>query len=142
MNILAYRKGGLGILHIITLMLGIFMISIGFLTTFVLIIFGGLISIVSIFGFVKYCKTPKEAIKLISGDTIEITGRASCNISEITAVTYKQARAKGIYYKWGTVIIATYHGKYKVEYLADCKDVAEEIAALKGDGEKAKKRYF
>ncbi len=135
MKIIAYRKGGLGFLYTITLLVGLAAVSAGIMLMAhpAPIICGGLLVVISAVILFGYFRTPCEAIVLIDKDTLELPGGVNVKLSDISDVSYRRASAKGVQYKWGKVIISTPSGSYKINYLADCEETAKELTQLMYD---------
>ena len=76
----------------------------------------------------RYFTTPAEAIILNEDNSIYLAKfDLTLSMEEIRHISYKRARAKGIEYKWGKVIIETDSKKYKTDYLSYCEEVADTL---------------
>lgn len=75
-----------------------------------------------------YVRTPSDAIILNYDKSITLPGYdVTLSMTEVKDISYVRARAKGIRYKWGKVIIATNDRKYVVRYLSECEKVAKTL---------------
>ena len=140
MRTVGYRKSSVGILYAVLLAVGV-MIFIGGLSNVKYVaacIIGGLLALISAIVVIGFFRTPADAVQA-SDDEVSV-GRATIKIKEISDISYRRASARGIQYKWGIVTVVTYHGTYRVNYVADCEDVAKELTrlmyAVKQQGEK------
>ncbi len=139
MKTIGYRKGGLGFLYGIVLLMGVGMLTAGITVMLhpVPIVSGALLIVISLIILNGYFKTPYEAICLTDNDTVlELPKGVKINVGDITDVSYKRATAKGIQYKWGSVTVSTLGSSYTVGCIADCEEVAKEITRLKYERKK------
>lgn len=78
--------------------------------------------------FLDYLQTPQKPIIVTEEGNVLIPRRdliLSCE--EVTDVSCIRARAKGIEYKWGKVVIHTETDTYKINYIDDCEETAEHL---------------
>ena len=134
MRVIAKRKKGLDWLY------GIFMIM--FAAMFFVCVFTSENSLPAIFMlvtsvilgivFFNYIRTPKDIISADDGTGIIYlhSDNVTVNASSLIDISYKNARAKGIRYKWGTIIIETPNESYSFNYVADCEAVAKELTRI------------
>ncbi len=131
MNVIGYRKGGIAFLYIVCLLLTVpLSVAIYLNTSWFVIFFPIALAAICIYVLIGYFKTPHEAIIQVDDDTIEMPKVGSFKIADITSVSYNRARAKNTRYKWGSVTVNTRYASYKVGYIADCEEVADEIIRL------------
>ncbi len=132
MKIIGQRKKGLTVLYGFVLFFSLILCAIGIAYSDMLFpaIMGLLIAGVAVVLLIGIYKTPEIAIALEGEDTLHLPGGVTVKTAELTDISYRNARSKGVRYKWGKVIIKTYSGTYTVNYLADCEDVAKELTRL------------
>lgn len=78
--------------------------------------------------FWDYLQTPQKPIIVTEEGNVLIPRRdliLSCE--EVTDVSCIRARAKGIEYKWGKVVIHTETDTYKINYINDCEETADQL---------------
>ena len=93
--------------------------------------FTGVICIVFIgFQFVKYILTPYEIIKADENGILYLPKGVRIDPRDIVDVSYRRARAKGINYKWGKIIIATRVERYTFDYVEDCEEVSKKLTRI------------
>lgn len=136
MKVLAVRKSGIFAMYLICFIVGIIITICGIMAQInggdgiPLAIVGIVLFISCLILVIDIAKTPKNIIMYNNDSyTINALGK-KINLKDIIDVSYKKARAKHIYYKWGTVIITTNSKKLKCKYVAECEDVAKQVYAL------------
>ncbi len=134
MKVIGYRKRGLIILYSFVLMMFIlFLIPCLFIKDkklvilFIISIIGIIMTTVSL---IQLLKTPYQAIKLLNDEVVILPKNVAIKIGSISAIYYKRAQSRYDKYKWGKIIIKTQKEKYKVNYIAECEKVADEIARI------------
>ena len=128
---IAYKKQSAGILYIILTLVGIGVLVAGSVvhyTTAILV--GALITILCGVFAVQFLSLPSEIIVLTEDGTLLLPKGETVSLNSINDVSYRRASARGIQYRWGSVTISTYSGTYKCDFVANCKDVAEELTRL------------
>lgn len=76
----------------------------------------------------QYMKTPSDAIILNADRSIVLPGYGvTLSMSEVMEISFRRAKARGIRYKWGKVMIRTSVQTYTVRYLSQCEQVAETL---------------
>ncbi len=130
MKVIAHRKGGIFALYLFTLILGIVLMFLDGEAYVIMKLCGLAVIAISLYILIGYLRTPKEPIKLIGDDTLQLPGDLQIPVSKIVDVSYFRASARGIQYRWGSVTIATGMGTCKVKYVADCEAVAKRITQL------------
>lgn len=129
--VIAKRKNAVFPLYIFTALVGVFVIVLSFMGDIEFLILGILVIAVSAYILIGFCKVPPVIITLDESGVLHLPGNVTITPSEISDVSYKNARAKHIQYKWGSVTIVTYSGTYKYKYVAECEAVAKKLTELK-----------
>lgn len=135
MEVIAYRKKGIWLMYAFTFLLGLCFLLIP-ADNFIEILFSALFSLtfitVSLIVLIMYFSTPQEAIFYNEYEqAIYLKKGVKMQLSEIEDLSYRRASARGIQYKWGTIIIRTQHKKYKIMFIAQCEDVCKTLTKLK-----------
>jgi len=98
----------------------------------IIVFFFAILEIVDIVIVYQYFRVPKEAIILTNNYKVYLPGHAvTLSFDDIINVNYKQARGRGITYKWGKVIIISKYEKYSINYLEECEHTANELMRIK-----------
>ena len=93
--------------------------------------FAGVLCVVFIgFHLVKYICTPYEIIKADENGILYLPKDVRIDPQDIVDVSYRRARAKGINYKWGKIIIATRVERYTFDYVEDCEEVSKKLTRI------------
>ena len=135
MEVIAYRKKGIWLMYAFTFLLGLCFLLIP-ADNFIEILFSTLFSLtfisVSLIVLIMYFTTPQEAIFYNEYEqAIYLKKGVKLELSEIEDLSYRRASARGIQYKWGTIIIRSQHKKYKIMFIAQCEDVCKTLTKLK-----------
>ena len=135
MEVIAYRKKGIWLMYAFTFLLGLCFLLIP-ADNFIEILFSALFSLtfitVSLIVLIMYFTTPQEAIFYNEYEqAIYLKKGVKLELSEIEDISYRRASARGIQYKWGTIIIRAQHKKYKIMFIAQCEDVCKTLTKLK-----------
>lgn len=137
MEIIAHKKRGIGLMYAFTLLLSLFMFLYAVFSrdnpALIIIYLGALtIAVISLVIVIQYIKTPNEAIIYDeSKNEIRLPSDVIIQVSDIVDLSYRRASAKGIQYKWGSVVIKTITNRYIVRYLANCEAVCKRLIELK-----------
>ena len=137
MEIIAHKKRGIGLMYAFTLLLSLFMFLYAVFSrdnpALIIIYLGALtIAVISLVIVIQYIKTPNEAIIYDeSKNEIRLPSDVIIQVSDIVDLSYRRASAKGIQYKWGSVVIKTITNRYIVRYLANCEAVYKRLIELK-----------
>ena len=136
MKVLATRKKGLAGVYFLTIFIGLIALVCGIFAQknsnegIPLLIISLAIIITAICMIVDICKTPEIIITYdMDSGSLNVLGNR-INIKDIQNVEYKNARAKHISYKFGTVFITANGNRIKCKYVTDCESVAKEIYKL------------
>lgn len=81
----------------------------------------------------KCFSLPKELITLNENNELVLPDDVVIKVSDIVKVTFKRARARGRYYKYGTLKIQTLNNTYKVSFVRDVETVSQAILTLKNN---------
>ena len=136
MKVLATRKKGLTGVYFLTIFIGLIALVCGIFAPknsnegIPLLIISLAIIITAICMIVDICKTPEIIITYDSDSSILYVLGNRIYLKDIQNVEYKKARAKHIYYKFGTVFITANGNRIKCKYVTDCENVAKEIYKL------------
>lgn len=136
MKVLATRKKGLTGVYILTIFIGLIALVCGIFAQknsnegIPLLIISLAIIITAICMIVDICKTPEIIITYDSDSSILYVLGNRIHLKDIQNVEYKNARARHISYKFGTVFITTNGNRIKCKYVTDCENVAKEIYKL------------
>ncbi len=132
MRVIGCRKNGLAVLYGFVALLSLVLIAMGiaFSGMIYVLIMGLFLLAVAGYILVNYFRIPKEAILLLDDETLGLPKGVKVKLLEIMDVSYVRAQAKGVRYKWGCVILKTAAQRYRINYLADCEEVAKELTRL------------
>lgn len=136
MKVLATRKKGLTGVYFLTIFIGLIVLVCGIFAKkssndgIPLFIVSAVIIISAICMLVDIYKTPENIIIYDSDSSILYVLGNKIYLRDIQNVEYKNARARHISYKFGTVIITTNGNRIKCKYVTDCENVAKEIYKL------------
>ncbi len=129
MKNLATRSSGVGALYVIMLIIGLIMLIFGFGFIYMGIM-GFVITLVSLFIVIDYFRTPKTPIMLNDDHVIVLENSIKIKPEELIDISYRRSSARGIQYKWGTVIITAKQGIFKYRYLENCEEVSKELTKI------------
>lgn len=132
--IIAKRKNEVLPLYILTAVIGVAFITLSFFTEIVYVILGIVLLAISAYLLFVFFRTPSVIITLDDEGALHLPNDVTLLPSEIGDVSYRRASAKGIQYKWGSVTLETYSGRYKFSFVAECEDVAKNLLELKYNG--------
>ena len=139
---IAYKKHSAGIIYILLTIFGaLYLASSAAKSNLQL---GIIISVVTVFSAilsVKYLILPSNIIVLSDGDKLILPRSVVIPLTSICDVSYKRATGKGIQYRWGSITITTYHGKFKFGFVADCEDVSKKLMGLARDARLGDQAY-
>ncbi len=132
MKIIAYRKNGIGILYMFSLLIGIAFIAYGSSSVngIVMVAIGLAVCAISLYILIDFFRTPYAVIQMTDEGQLVLPKKTEIQLDEITKISFRRARAKGLRYRWGSVMISTYSETYKVKYVADCEKVAKDLHGL------------
>ena len=132
MEVIARKRDGIGIMYLCCTIVGIFMAIFGVGSAkFYFILLGILLTVVCGYIYASYVALPTDVIILESGNVLRLPKGITVNIADLADVSYKCATAKGVQYKWGTVILRTKFGTvYKYGYIAECETVAKRLTEM------------
>lgn len=130
-EIVAIRKFGAGMLYVAITSIGLAILLLGAIFgSWPAAVLGGAFILICIYLVVDFLRTP-SVVAWIDGDGELNLGRVGkIKPSEICDVSYRRASAKGIQYKWGSLTVTTYAGRYKYGFVADCEDAAKRLTEL------------
>ena len=132
MEVIARKRKGVGAMYLCCTIVGVFMAIFGIgATKLYFILLGILLTAVGGYIYAGYVALPTEVIILESGSVLRLPKGITLNIDDLWDVSYKCATAKGIQYKWGTVILRANSGiVYKYGYVAECEAVAKRLTEM------------
>ena len=133
MEVIARKKRGIGVVYLICTLVGILLLGVSFVTPnqrMKLIIFGLMTAAIGGYIYVSYTLLPYEVIRFDHNNVLHLPKERKLAVTDITYVSHRCAHAKGIRYKWGSVIIKTKDVKYAYNYIADCEDVAKRLTDM------------
>ena len=121
---IAYKKQSAGIPYIILTLLGaVLLISAIAEKEIRMILLCAVLVLVSAVLSVQFLLLPSEIIILSGDGTLILPRGITVPLDSVCAVSCKRARAKGLRYRWGSVILSTHLETYKFGFVADCEDV-------------------
>ena len=133
---IAHKKQSAGILYIICTIIFVFIlakmiesIEMTGEDIFLILVFS-VITVFSLVLSIQFLLLPSELIILGNDQTLILPKGVTVSLESIDEVTFKRAKAKNGRYRWGSVKLLTYHGTYKVNFVADCEDVAIALNKL------------
>ena len=128
---IAYKEKGLGIVYLFITLLG-FMCFVGAMReNLFYAICGLLLAIIGVVFAVRYFLIPSQIMVLsCDGRTLTLPKRVTIPLGSIKQVSYQRGGQGRMTQNWGRVTIYTYSGTYKCNFVANCKDVAEELTRL------------
>lgn len=126
--IIARKSIAVGFLYSICLIVGVFFICLGMYQTYLLIA-GIITDIISLIILIDYFRVPYAPIS-INEKSILLPKNTVLSLNDILDVSYRRASAKGIQYRWGTIVISSTMGTYKYRYISDCEDVAKDLLRM------------
>ena len=138
---IAYKEKGVGIICFILVSMGVLgFVYYGVQQNLFAAAIGALLVILGFVSAVRYFLLPSQMIVLsCDGRTLILPKGVTIPVGSIMKVLYYRGEKGQIKMKWGRVTIYTYSGTYKCDFVANCKDVAEELTRLMHEAKK--KRY-
>ena len=134
MTVIAKRKEGLDWLYGIIGMICLFLFIIMLITDSepILAIFLLIVGVASTYLFITHKKTPKDMISVdeSTGEIYLHIDKLSISVTDVVDISYDKARARGIQYEWGTLIIETGIEKFEYQYVADVESVSKELTRI------------
>jgi hypothetical protein len=94
---------------------------------------GGLFTVLCLMYLITTASRPKELIRYDNDHFYLIyrTKTKTIPISSIVGITPRAARAKGVRYSFGKIIVRTNHGRYAIDGVANVEEVAIEMTLIK-----------
>lgn len=134
MEVIARKKGGIGFMYFLCMLLGVFVMVMGLRSELAELIYaaviGGLLIVVCGYIWLCYLLQPKIVISYDGMGHLLLPHGKKLSVGSLTDVTFKCAEAKNITYKWGTVILTTASETRKCAYVANCEQVAERVRSM------------
>ena len=128
---IAYKEKGVGIICFILVSMGVLGFVYGVQQNLFAAAIGALLVILGFVSAVRYFLLPSQMIVLsCDGRTLILPKGVTVPVGSIMKVLYYRGEKRQIKMKWGRVTIYTYSGTYKCDFVAKCKDVAEELTRL------------
>ena len=128
---IAYKEKGVGIICFILVSMGVLGFVYGVQQNLFAAAIGALLVILGFVSAVRYFLLPSQMIVLsCDGRTLILPKGVTVPVGSIMKVLYYRGEKRQIKMKWGRVTIYTYAGTYKCDFVAKCKDVAEELTRL------------
>ena len=128
---IAYKEKGVGIICFILVSMGVLGFVYGVQQNLFAAAIGVLLVILGFVSAVRYFLLPSQMIALsCDGRTLILPKGVTVPVGSIMKVLYYRGEKGQIKMKWGRVTIYTYSGTYKCDFVANCKDVAEELTRL------------
>ena len=128
---IAYKEKGVGIICFILVSMGVLGFVYGVQQNLFAAAIGALLVILGFVSAVRYFLLPSQMIVLsCDGRTLTLPKGVTVPVGSIMKVLYYRGEKGQIKMKWGRVTIYTYSGTYKCDFVANCKDVAEELTRL------------
>jgi len=128
MDLIAKKSSGVGFMYGISMFFGFILCAIHYNPAS---FFVGVLCIVFIgFHLVKYICMPYEIIKADENGILYLPKGVRLDPKDLVDVSYRCARAKGIRYKWGKIILATRVERYTFDYVEDCEEVSKELTRI------------
>lgn len=128
---IAYKEKGVGIICFILVSMGVLGFVYGVQQNLFAAAIGVLLVILGFVSAVRYFLLPSQMIVLsCDGRTLILPKGVTVPVGSIMKVLYYRGEKGQIKMKWGRVTIYTYSGTYKCDFVANCKDVAEELTRL------------
>ncbi len=128
MSVVARRKELIWLMYFAVAVFGVVMIFIG--NEISQKIIGGVLFIVSAVILIQYFMIPPIAIIRDERNRLHLPKGITLDPKDIVDVSYRRASAKGVQYKWGTLIIQTVTTKYKLRYIENCESVEKIITKM------------
>ncbi len=128
---IACKEKGLGIAYLFLTLLGFVSFVGGMRENLFYAICGLLLTIIGVVFAVRYFLIPSQ-IMVLSCDsrTLILPKGVTVPLGSIKKVSYQRGGRGRVIQNWGRVTISTYSGTYKCDFVANCKDVAEELTRL------------
>ncbi len=132
MEVIARKRAGIGAMYLFVTVVGVCMMVFGIgATTIYFALLGILLTAIGIYIYAGYIALPTDVIVLEQDGVLRLPKGITLNIGDLWDVSYKCATAKGIQYKWGTVILRANAGiVYKYGYVAECESVAKRLTEM------------
>ena len=128
---IAYKEKGVGIICFILVSMGVLGFVYGVQQNLFAAAIGVLLVILGFVSAVRYFLLPSQMIVLsCDGRTLILPKGVTVPVGSIMKVLYYRGKKGQLKMKWGRVTIYTYSGTYKCDFVANCKDVAEELTRL------------
>ena len=128
---IAYKEKGVGIICFFLVSMGVLGFVYGVQQNLFAAAIGVLLVILGFVSAVRYFLLPSQMIVLsCDGRTLILPKGVTVPVGSIMKVSYYRGEKGQIKMKWGRVTIYTYSGTYKCDFVANCKDVAEELTRL------------
>ncbi|SKC43463.1 Uncharacterised protein [Acholeplasma oculi] len=129
MRVVATRSSGVGVLYVITGIIGLLFLFFGSHEIYYLII-GLVLTLISFFIVIDYFRTPGIPIMINEQNELILHDGIIIKPDEILDVSYRKATARGLQYHWGKVTIKTKKETYIYGYINDCEDVCMDITKI------------
>ena len=134
MNVIAKKTNGIVLMYSFSLLVGLMLIGMGAeyakAAEIVLIVFGVVLSAISVYAIVKYLRLPHDIITVDNQGILHLPREVTVDPAELIDVSYKRAQGKGFQYKWGDIILCTHLDRYKLNFVDDCESTAKELTRL------------
>ncbi len=128
---IAYKNHGAGITYILLTVFGLpFLISAFIERSLPYTLLGIFIMILGGIFAIRYLSLPSHIIILNEDNTLLLPKGVAIPLEALCDVSYKRARAKGIQYRWGKIILETRFGTYKFDFVSDCEEVSKHLTRL------------
>ena len=128
---IAHKEKGVEIICFILVSMGVLGFVYGVQQNLFAAAIGVLLVILGFVSAVRYFLLPSQMIVLsCDGRTLILPKGVTVPVGSIMKVLYYRGEKGQIKMKWGRVTIYTYSGTYKCDFVANCKDVAEELTRL------------
>ena len=133
MDVIACKKGGVGVMYLLCTFVGLIISASGFAMMgegIIMGIAGIAIALISGYVFFSYVSLPYAVIQLDSDNNLHLPKNLVVNVGDVLDVSYRRASARGIQYRWGSVTLSTRLGTYRYGYIADCESVAKSLTDM------------
>lgn len=128
---IAHKEKGVGIICFILVSVGVLGFVYGVQQNLFAAAIGVLLVILGFVSAVRYFLLPSQMIVLsCDGRTLTLPKGVTIPLGSIKQVSYQRGGQGRMTQNWGRVTIYTYSGTYKCDFVANCKDVAEELTRL------------
>lgn len=92
---------------------------------------GAFSSFLALVLLVEYFLMPVNAIAVNNNGNLVLAKKGEIQVKDITTVTYSDQGRRKSSFSWGSVKIITKHGTFTCKYIADYKNVVENINKLR-----------